>query len=396
MTVARVTPIGLRLEPLRRNPDGTYSQVASDGWAEHQGDPARTLAPILAGHVHERVTLSGSSASALALVEPGSGGGDALLEIDDFGRPLGVSDTGVRAVRRLDAWFSGEEVDLEPVVEALMGEPPPLRTAVLQRAERSVDHVPPLLLRLAPWELLEASTRALVESLAGRPDCSAPLLRHYFRTAAPAMVSALASARRALERDGALGPGEADEIAAAAKALPVQWMPDSTRAAVEQLLGSLRELAHPPALDAAAEHVAAAAVTKRQPLRARARAHMAQAGATLREVLFPNVRLAPILDFGKDQEHRPPTRAAEPGSFGPVRLRATDPPGGVLMEIDFDRLPTMAGQATLIFVLRQDEDVPLAAVTVDPSTGLQRRRLDLDPTVLHDPAIRIGLGTIDA
>jgi hypothetical protein len=145
-------------------------------------------------------------------------------------------------------------------------------------------------------------------------------------------------------------------------------------------------------VDEACQSFRAAPAGRSKPFRVRAGELVAEVGATLVQVLFPDQPVAPILSTGDHPDIQ--SRAAESGSFGPVRLTAL-PEGVVEIEVDFDRLVALLGHQGVFLVLRQDDDHPLATVNLDGVRGRRRQAVDLHPEVLSDKTLRVVVGRLD-
>lgn len=201
------------------------------------------------------VERGGVPCRALALRAPD---GTEVVELDDFGAPVAVSETGTTLIAGLEQHW-----DLPPagpdVVAGLREESLVLRYFLLHRLSRETP-VPPQLFHCLPWERVDAAARSATALLhAGAdasgqppeplPDASAQLpepppdaeLRHWFTPAAALLAGPLQVLASGL-RGGRTGPWFGREAASLLTGLLTarpERLPHATRHALAGLAEAL-------------------------------------------------------------------------------------------------------------------------------------------------------------
>ncbi|MFD7781998.1 hypothetical protein ACFV4Q_02650 [Streptomyces nojiriensis] len=164
-------------------------------WAAHgpvnDGDEradARHMARFATGW--ERCSLPlADGGHALGLTEPATG--DAVLELDDFGRPLPADPAAAEAVAAIERRWPAHQ--LEPDEEARLNDTDPgLRYSLLDRLAAE-GRPGPECFHLLPWERVDRLADQLAAALAADgPSAPPPVrLRHYFAPAGSRFTAAL-------------------------------------------------------------------------------------------------------------------------------------------------------------------------------------------------------------
>ncbi|MFC5219798.1 hypothetical protein [Streptomyces coerulescens] len=164
---------------------------------------ARTL-PLFQDPAWRRTSFNagrddGPAVRALALRHPGRG--TAYVELDDYGRPLTVSQEGTDLIARIeqrwDAPPSGPDV-----LRVLGGESPDLRHALLHRLAVETDP-PATLYHALPWADLDLVAGNILTMLDGTGSVERPAreLRHWFTPVAKRLAGPLAVLERGM-REG--------------------------------------------------------------------------------------------------------------------------------------------------------------------------------------------------
>ncbi|MER8009623.1 hypothetical protein [Streptomyces sp. NPDC094149] len=183
---------------------------------------------------------------ALALLAPD---GTLVVELDDVGAPIPVSEAGTRLVARLETEWDALPAD-PATVSSLRAESTALRYFLLHRAARETQ-APAQLFHCLPWERVTASAdsaTALLRVLTQAPGAEAlpppdGELRHWF---APAVTS-LAGPLQVLEaglRTGRAGPWfgrEAAHLLNGVVSADTARLPRTTRHALARLADALGE-----------------------------------------------------------------------------------------------------------------------------------------------------------
>ncbi|MFG3013012.1 hypothetical protein ACGFZB_21595 [Streptomyces cinerochromogenes] len=207
------------------------------------------------------VTWQGEARRALALRAPD---GTTVVELDDFGGPVPVSEAGAALVARLESAWDALPAD-PATVAVLRAESPALRYFLLHRAARET-HAPPELFHCLPWERVTAtadSAAALLRAEAGEAGAGAvppPAggLRHWFAPAAAPLAGPLQVLEAGL-RSGRPGPWfgrEAAHLLSGVLAAETARLPRSARHALAGLADALA------AADRALHHSASLAATR--------------------------------------------------------------------------------------------------------------------------------------
>lgn len=207
------------------------------------------------------VERAGSLGRSLALRAPD---GTTVVELDDFGAPVGVSERGAALVSRLEEQWADPPAGPD-VVDGLRAESLALRYFLLHRLGRETAP-PPRLFHCLPWERVDAAARSALSLLHAETGTSTPAvpvpppdgeLRHWFTPA----VSSLAGPLQVLEaglRTGRTGPWygrEAASLLGGLLAARPERLPATTRRVLAELADALgesdRALRHPARLAAA-------------------------------------------------------------------------------------------------------------------------------------------------
>ncbi|MET9450164.1 hypothetical protein [Streptomyces cinerochromogenes] len=207
------------------------------------------------------VTWQGEACRALALRAPD---GTTVVELDDFGGPVPVSEAGAALVARLESAWDSLPAD-PATVAVLRAESPALRYFLLHRVARET-HAPPELFHCLPWERVTAtadSAAALLRAEAGEAGTGAvppPAggLRHWFAPAAAPLAGPLQVLEAGL-RSGRPGPWfgrEAAHLLSGVLAAETARLPRTARHALAGLADALA------AADRALHHSASLAATR--------------------------------------------------------------------------------------------------------------------------------------
>ncbi|MFE7597840.1 hypothetical protein [Streptomyces sp. NPDC057494] len=192
------------------------------------------------------VERAGTLCRALALRAPD---GSAVVELDDFGAPLVVSERGAALVSRLEEQWDSPPAGPD-VVDGLRAESLPLRYFLLHRLHHEPP-APPRLFHCLPWEGVDAAARSAAALLHAEADASATLpvpppegeLRHWFTPAASSLAGPLQVLEAGL-RTGRTGPWfgrEAANLLSGLSAAEPERLPVATRHALAGLADALGE-----------------------------------------------------------------------------------------------------------------------------------------------------------
>ncbi|MGW5421665.1 hypothetical protein [Streptomyces sp. NPDC003943] len=192
------------------------------------------------------VERSGSLSRALALRAPD---GTAVVELDDFGAPVVVSERGAELISRLEERWAAPAAGPD-VVEGLRAESLPLRYFLLHRLNRETQ-APPRLFHCLPWEHVDAAARSAASLLRAETDGSAAVpvpppdgeLRHWFTPAASSLAGPLQVLEAGLRtgRTGAWFGREAASLLNGLLAVEPERLPGTTRQALAGLADALGE-----------------------------------------------------------------------------------------------------------------------------------------------------------
>ncbi|WP_329326197.1 hypothetical protein [Streptomyces luteogriseus] len=206
------------------------------------------------------VERAGERCQALALRAPGGG---AVVELDDCGAPIAVSQTGAELIDRLENHWAEPPAD-QRTVDRLRAEGLALRYFLLHRLARET-HAPPALFHSLPWERVDAAARSAAALLHAQPDRppAPPVpppdgeLRHWFTPAASSLAGPLQVLEAGLrtERAGPWFGREAANLLSGLLSAEPRRLPDATRNALADLarvLGEADRALHHAARQAAA------------------------------------------------------------------------------------------------------------------------------------------------
>ncbi|MEW2403027.1 hypothetical protein [Streptomyces sp. NPDC046862] len=214
------------------------------------------------------VERSGAPCRALALRAPD---GTEVVELDDFGAPVPVSETGIALIADLEQHWALPHTGPD-VVAGLREESLVLRYFLLHRLSRETP-VPPQLFHCLPWERVDAAARSAAALLHAGTDASAQLpetppdeeLRHWFTPAAALLagpLQVLASGLRGSRTGPWFGREAASLLTGLLTAQP-ERLPHATRHTLARLAEALG------AADRALQHsarLAAIRMTGLQPI----------------------------------------------------------------------------------------------------------------------------------
>ncbi|MCT9138215.1 hypothetical protein [Streptomyces violarus] len=206
------------------------------------------------------VERAGAHCRALALR---ASDGSEVVELDDFGAPIAVSETGAELITRLEEDWAEPAADPRTVAR-LRDEGRALRYFLLHRLARETAAPPPLF-HCLPWEHVDAAARsatALLHAETGTtPTSQIPPpdgeLRHWFTPAASSLAGPLQVLEAGLrtERTGAWFGREAANLLSGLLTVETQRLPSATRDTLAGLADALAEAdraLHRPARLAAA------------------------------------------------------------------------------------------------------------------------------------------------
>ncbi|WUD70641.1 hypothetical protein OG937_02555 [Streptomyces sp. NBC_00510] len=189
------------------------------------------------------VGRNGAPVPALALRAPD---GSLVVELDDFGRPLPVTEDGVGLVARLEESWTAVPADPRTVAQ-LRAESLELRYLLLHRLDRETA-APAALFHCLPWNRVEAAAHSVAALLhpVGTPPSSAKgvvrapearELRHWFTPAATSLAGPLSVLEAGLRGDrGGLWFGrEAAALLTGLLTADLARLPASTRSALAAL-----------------------------------------------------------------------------------------------------------------------------------------------------------------
>lgn len=175
--------------------------------------------------------------------------GGAVVELDDCGVPIAVSETGAELVDRLENHWAEPPADPR-TVDRIRSEGLALRYFLLHRLARETDP-PPALFHSLPWERVDAAARSATALLRtqtdGLPASPVPPpdgeLRHWFTPAASSLAGPLQVLEAGLrgERAGPWFGREAANLLSGLLGAEPRRLPDATRNALAGLAGVLGE-----------------------------------------------------------------------------------------------------------------------------------------------------------
>ncbi|WP_433455350.1 hypothetical protein ACQPXS_45600 [Streptomyces sp. CA-142005] len=191
-------------------------------------------------------TRQGAPCRALALLAPD---GTMVVELDDAGAPIPVSEGGTRLVARLESEWDALPADAA-TVSGLRAESTALRYFLLHRVARETQ-APPQLFHCLPWERVTATAGSATTLLRVRtPDPGAEALpppdgelRHWFTPAATPLAGPLQVLDAGL-RTGRAGPWfgrEAAHLLSGLLSADTARLPRTTRHALADLAEALGE-----------------------------------------------------------------------------------------------------------------------------------------------------------
>ncbi|MFJ4282125.1 hypothetical protein [Streptomyces massasporeus] len=192
------------------------------------------------------VERAGEHCRALALR---ASDGTEVVELNDFGAPIAVSETGAELISQLEEDWAEPAADPRTVAR-LRDEDLALRYFLLHRLTRETD-APPALFHCLPWEHVDAAARsatALLHADTGTPPTSPAQppdgeLRHWFTPAASSLAGPLQVLEAGLrtERSGAWFGREAANLLSGLLAVKTQRLPSATRDTLAGLADALAE-----------------------------------------------------------------------------------------------------------------------------------------------------------
>ncbi|MCG5464846.1 hypothetical protein MED01_003103 [Micromonospora sp. MED01] len=187
-----------------------------------------------------RIGQSPRAELALALIEDGTGA--IVVELDNYGQGLPVSEAGLAAVA--DAERHWPDITSGPGWTVLTDEPLQLRYLLLKRLVAESGSAPPTdLFHILDWHLVQRLAEQLARATIGEAARGAPIvLRHWFSSAVRGLTAALEqldagqrAARADVQQQGI------QNLLTALRRADVRRIPESPRSALATLLTAIAD-----------------------------------------------------------------------------------------------------------------------------------------------------------
>ncbi|MGH3251052.1 MAG: hypothetical protein ACRDOI_33250 [Trebonia sp.] len=232
-------PLSAWIGPAELSAGGTarWDYPPAVNYGDERAD-ARDL-PEFAGGWQRRAIALDAGYPALGLVRPGSG--EAVIELDNYGRPVRASEAAAGVISRAeDSWPHGALSSADLAV--LAGEDKTVGYLLADRLVAEGDP-PAELFHVLPWELVDQLAARVASMLDGElPAREAIHLGHWFAPAGSRFTAALEQLDEGLRgRDPALARVGATALCSRLLAVDPARLPEPTRLALAGLAGRLSE-----------------------------------------------------------------------------------------------------------------------------------------------------------
>jgi hypothetical protein len=228
------------------------AELSADGTARlryppevNHGDEradARILPEFADGWQRRAITLdAGFPALGLARPVPGPGAGEAVIELDNYARPVRVSQAAAEVISRAeDAWPDGPLSGADLAV--LAGEDKTVGYLLADRLAAE-GNPPPELFHVLPWGLVDELAGQVTAVLGGAaPPAAVVELGHWFGPAGSRFTAALEQLDEGLrDADPALSRVAATALCSRLLAIDPARLPEPTRLVLAGLAGRLNE-----------------------------------------------------------------------------------------------------------------------------------------------------------